>query len=202
MDELNARARRQRHSQRGYNLMEVMIAIALLGVVLISIMALFVAGRKNVYSGKQMTNAVAIGTRILEDLAPLNKQDIYNGLFAIPAGSAGYGSTLKLGTPPVTYTNCRIRSTDATVGQPTATDVSTQSTGTNPPDVLTKWKTQMGTNLTNGSVTLIMVPSNAPASAPSPTQFGTATVLQIRVLIQWDEGQRRRELILDTSRAF
>ena len=200
MDEFTARARRQRHSQRGYNLMEVMIAIALLGVVLISIMALFVAGRKNVYSGKQLTNAVAIGTRILEDLAPLNKQDIFNGLFAIPIASAGYGSTVKLGTPPVTYTNCRIRSTDSTVGSPTATDVSTQSTGTNPPNMLTKWKTQMGTNLTNGSVTLIMVPTNDPTNTPA--QFGTAAVLQVRILIQWDEAQRRRELILDTSRAF
>lgn len=201
MSETTAPARRQRrHSQRGYNLMEVMIAIALLGVVMISIMALFVAGRKNVYSGKQMTNAVAIGTRILEDLAPLNKQDIFNGLFAIPATSAGYGSTLKLGTPPVTYTNCRIRSTDPTVGSPTATDVSTQSAGTNPPDMLTKWRDQMGTSLANGSVTLIMIPTNDPTNATA--QFGTASVLQVRVLIQWDEGQRRRELILDTSRAY
>jgi len=180
--------------------MEVMIAIALLGVVMISIMALFVAGRKNVYSGKQMTNAVAIGTRVLEDLAPLNKQDIFNGLFAIPLTSAGYGSTVKLGTPPVTYTNCRIRSTDATVGSPTASDVSTQASGTNPPDMLTKWKDQMGTNLANGSVTLIMVPMNDPTNTPA--QFGTASVLQIRILIQWDEGQRRRQLILDTSRAY
>jgi len=201
MSETNAPARqRRRHSQRGYNLMEVMIAIALLGVVMISIMALFVAGRKNVYSGKQMTNAVAIGTRVLEDLAPLNKQDIFNGLFAIPLTSAGYGSTVKLGTPPVTYTNCRIRSTDATVGSPTASDVSTQASGTNPPDMLTKWKDQMGTNLANGSVTLIMVPMNDPTNTPA--QFGTASVLQIRILIQWDEGQRRRQLILDTSRAY
>jgi prepilin-type N-terminal cleavage/methylation domain-containing protein len=201
MSETNAPARhRRRRSQRGYNLMEVMIAIALLGVVMISIMALFVAGRKNVYSGKQMTNAVAIGTRILEDLAPLNKQDIFNGLFAIPLTSAGYGGPVKLGTPLVTYTNCRIRSTDSTVGAPTASDVSTQATGTNPPDMLTKWKNQMGTNLANGSVTLIMVPMNDPTNTPA--QFGTASVLQVRVLIQWDEGQRRRELILDTSRAY
>ena len=199
MYETNVPARR-RHSERGYNLMEVMIAIALLGVVMISIMALFVAGRKNVYSGKQMTNAVAIGTRILEDLAPLNKKDIYNGLFAIADGDAGYGSTVKLGTPPVTYTNCRIRSTDATIGQPTATDVATQSTGTNPPDLLTKWKDQLGTNLALGSVTLIMVPMNDPTN--SPAQYGTASVLQVRILIQWNEGQRRRQLILDTSRAY
>ncbi|MEA2338036.1 MAG: hypothetical protein QOE82_2043, partial [Thermoanaerobaculia bacterium] len=119
MHEPSASARRHSNSERGYNLMEVMIAIALLGVVMISIMALFVAGRKNVYSGKQMTAAVAVGTRVLEDLAPLSKSDIYGGLFAITGTSTGYGSTLKLGNPEVTYTNCRIRSTDATVGSPT-----------------------------------------------------------------------------------
>ena len=72
--------------------MEVLIAMALLGVVMISIMALFVAGRKNVYSGKQMTNAMAIGTRVMEDLAPLSKSDIYSGLFAITDTSTGYGT--------------------------------------------------------------------------------------------------------------
>jgi prepilin-type N-terminal cleavage/methylation domain-containing protein len=201
MSQTNAPTRRRRRtSQRGYNLMEVMIAIALLGVVMISIMALFVAGRKNVYSGKQMTNAVAVGTRVLEDLAPLSKKDIYNGLFAIADGDTGYGSTLTLGTPPVTYTNCRIRSTDATVGSPTASDVSTQASGTNPPDMLTKWRNQLGTNLANGSVTLIMVPTKDPTN--SPAQYGTGAVLQVRVLVQWTEAQRRRQLILDTSRAY
>lgn len=198
MPQMNARARRA--SQRGYSLVEVLIAMALLGVVLISIMALFVAGRKNVYSGKQMTNAVAVGTRVLEDLAPLSKKDIYGGLFAITDTSTGYGSTVSLGAPAVTYTNCRIRSTDATIGQPTATDVATQSTGTNPPDLLTKWRTQLGTNLAKGSVTIIMVPANDGTN--NPAKFGTATVLQVRVLIQWVEGQRPRELILDTSRAY
>lgn len=189
-----------RLSQRGYNLMEVMIAIALLGVVMISIMALFVAGRKNVYSGKQMTNAVAIGTRVMEDLSPLSKSDIYSGLFAIADNSAGYGTTLSLGNPAVTYTNCRIRSTDSTVGSPTATDVSTMSTGTNPPNMLTKWQSQLGTSLANGSITLILIPQKDPTNTPA--KFGTAQVLQVRVLIQWDEANRRRELILDTSRAY
>jgi prepilin-type N-terminal cleavage/methylation domain-containing protein len=185
--------------ERGYNLVEVLVAMALLGIVLITIMSLFVMGRKNVYSGKQTTNAVAVGTRILEDLAPLSKRDIYNGLFAVTDTSAGYGSTVKLGSPSVTYTNCRIRSTDSTVGQPTATDVSTQSTGTNPPDVLTKWKTQLGSNLTKGSVTIVMIPTNDPTNTPA--QFGTASVLQVRILIQWVEEQRQRQVILDTSRA-
>jgi Tfp pilus assembly protein PilV len=200
MHDASNRERPGRVPESGYNLVEVLIAMALTGIVMISIMTLFFMGRRTVYSGKQMTNAVAVGTRVLEDLAPLNKQDIYNGLFAITATSAGYGTTVQLGHPQVTYTNCRIRSTDATVGQPTATDVATMSTGVNPPDFLTKWNAQLGSNLANGSVTLILIPTNDPTN--SPAQFGTAQVLQVRVLIQWDEERRSRELILDTSRAF
>lgn len=200
MHDANDYERPRRTSERGYNLVEVLIAMTLTGIVMVSIMTLFFMGRKNVYSGKQMTNAVAVGTRVMEDLASLSKSDIYNGLFAITDTSTGYGTVLKLGHPQVTYTNCRIRSTDSTVGSPTATDVSTMSTGTNPPDMLTKWKAQLGTNLANGSVTLILVPTNDPTN--SPAQFKTAQVLQVRVLIQWDEEQRSRELILDTSRAY
>jgi prepilin-type N-terminal cleavage/methylation domain-containing protein len=191
----------ERHAaERGYNLVEVLIAMALTGIVMITIMTLFFMGRKNVYSGKQMTNAVAIGTRVMEDLATLSKSDIYNGLFAITDTSTGYSTTVVLGHPAVTYTNCRIRSTDSTVGSPTATDVSTMSTGTNPPNMLTKWQSQLGSNLANGSVTLIMVPASDPTN--SPAQFGTAQVLQVRVLIQWVEERRPRQLILDTSRAY
>ena len=185
--------------QRGYSLVEVMIAMALMGVVITAIMALFFIGRNNVYSGKQMTNAVSVGTRVLEDLSPLDKKSIYSGLFGVADTSTGYATAVSLGNPPVSYSNCLIRSTDATIGQPTATDVSTQSG----PNILDKWKSQLGNNLSNGSVTLIMIPKLDTASpANNPVQFGTCAVMQIRILIQWVEMKRQRQLILDTTRAY
>ena len=70
-------------TQAGYNLVEVIIALAVFGVVAMTIFTLFVMGRRNVYSGKQASQAVAVGTQVLEDIGPLNKRMLYNGAFGI-----------------------------------------------------------------------------------------------------------------------
>jgi len=57
-----------KRNQSGYSLIEVLIAIAITSVVLLTVVTLFYMGRRNVYSGKQMTYAVSVGTRVLEDL--------------------------------------------------------------------------------------------------------------------------------------
>ena len=48
--------------QSGYSLVEVLVAIAITAVVLLTVITLFYMGRRNVYSGKQTTQAVSIGT--------------------------------------------------------------------------------------------------------------------------------------------
>jgi prepilin-type N-terminal cleavage/methylation domain-containing protein len=62
--------------QRGYNLVELMIAMAVLAVVMVSIMTLFVLGRKNVYSGQQMSRANAVAVNVLEDLSFLTLSEV------------------------------------------------------------------------------------------------------------------------------
>src|ERR1700745_1854807 len=62
--------------QRGYSLVEVLIAMAITSVVLLTVVTLFYMGRRNVYSGKQMTYAVSVGTRMLEDLSSLQSTDV------------------------------------------------------------------------------------------------------------------------------
>src|SRR5205809_5666749 len=109
--------RMQRSKESGYNLVEVIFATALLGIVSITIFTLFVMGRRNVYSGKQASQAVAIATQVMEDLAPLNKQMVYSGAFGIAGTATGTSITLPrasgLATP--TFSNARIRSTDSTI---------------------------------------------------------------------------------------
>ncbi|HEX7807698.1 MAG TPA: prepilin-type N-terminal cleavage/methylation domain-containing protein, partial [Thermoanaerobaculia bacterium] len=78
----------KRKSERGYNLIEVMIAMALLGTVLISIMTLFVMGRKNVYSGKEMTAAVSMNTRVSEDLSGMTVDEVYAAFGIDPTSTA------------------------------------------------------------------------------------------------------------------
>ena len=60
----------------GYSLIEVLIAIAITSVVLLTVITLFYMGRRNVYSGKQQTIAAASGTQILEDFSTMTAQDL------------------------------------------------------------------------------------------------------------------------------
>src|SRR2546423_12797239 len=163
-------------TEAGYNLVEIIIALAVFGIVAITIFTLFVMGRRNVYSGKQASQAVAIGTQVIEDLAPLNKKMLYNGAFGIPDTDTGTAITLPRvsGLTAPTFTNARIRSTSATIvsGQP---DISTEST---PPGLITKWTNLLTGKLTNPSVTVILIPEQDTTVPPNnPVQFGTAQLL-------------------------
>ena len=192
----------KKQSQRGYNLIELLVAIALLGVVLMSILSLFIWGRKNVYSGKQMTTAIAIGTRVLEDLAPLSKRDLYAGLFAIGDADLPTAS-IKFGVPQREYKDAAIRSTDAAIISGYTDLQKENATG---PKLLTgSWTNELKDaagkgKLDDGSVTLILMP-RADVDASKQPKFGTASVLQVRVVVSWLENRRRREVILDTVKA-
>lgn len=196
MSALIAKHRRQ----AGYNLVEVLLAMAMLGVVTISIFTLFFMGRRNVYSGKQVSQAVAVGTQVLEDLQPLNRQMLYNGGFGIAATSAGAALTMPAvvtGGQSYAFTNSMIRSTNATIIASPPADISTENT---PPGLLTRWTTLLGTKLTNGSVTVILTPDQDAVNTPA--QFGTAQLLRVRVFVRWQENSRTREVVLDTVKAF
>lgn len=184
----------------GYNLIELLIAIALLGVVLLSIISLFIWGRKNVYSGKQMTTAISIGTRALEDLAPLTKEDVYD-VFDIEDDDTGT-ATLKFGWPQQTYTNAAVRSTNASLVTGYADIQKQSSTG---PKFLDKWNTELyhdaaktRPKLLDGAITIVMMPRTDPVN--DPDQFGESSVLQMRVIVSWSENRRRREVILDSAK--
>jgi len=190
-----------RSTESGYNLVEVIFATALLGIVSITIFTLFVMGRRNVYAGKQNSVAVAIGTQVLEDLQPLNKKMLYNGAFGILDTDTGAAITLPRvsGLIAPTFTNARIRSTDPNIitGQ---ADISTQTT---PPGFLTRWAGMITGKLTNPSVTVILIPDQDTANpVNNPPKFGTAAILHVRVFVRWQEQGRGREVVLDTVKAF
>lgn len=190
---------RRNRSAAGYSLVEVLIALAILGVVIISISALFVIGRKNVYSGKQASQAITIGTQVLEDLSPLTREQISNAAFGIAVNATGSNFSLPRvgGLDAMAFTNARIRSTDATILPSAPADIQTQST---PPGLLTRWQGLIGNKLRNGSVTLILIPEADPTN--SPAQFGTAQLLKIRVIVRWNETGRVREAVWDTVKSI
>jgi hypothetical protein len=195
------KSRMLRSKESGYNLIEVIFATALLGIVSITIFTLFVMGRRNVYSGKQASQAVAIGTQVIEDLQPLNKKMLYNGAFGIADTDTGSAITLPRvsGLAAPTFTNARIRSTDATIVSGQA-DISTEST---PPGLITKWTNLIAGKLTNPSVTVILIPDQDTANpVNNPPRFGTAALLHVRVFVRWNESTHQREVVLDTVKAF
>lgn len=188
-----------RGNGNGYSLVEALIATAILGVVALSIFTLFFLGRRNIYSGKQMSQAIVVGTGVLEDLAPLNKRNIYNGAFGIADTATGTSFTLPRvsGSTAMAFTNSALRSTNAAIVTPAPTGISTSNT---PPGFLARWQAAVNGKLQNGSVTVVLTPDQDPTNTPA--QFGTATLLRIRVLVRWTENRRAREAVWDTVKAY
>ena len=68
------RATERRRSERGMTLVEVLVALGILAGVLVSVASLFALGGQRVKSGRQMTEASAIASGILEGLNSLGSQ--------------------------------------------------------------------------------------------------------------------------------
>jgi len=171
---------RFRSGERGYNLVEVLIAMALMGTVLMSIMGLFYYGRRNVYSGKEMTEAVAVGTHVLEDLNTMKKDSVVFA-FALPA-TAGTSNTVG----GQTFANSFVRTT---------TNISAS---TDPSGFLQRWNDEMVNNnkFQDGAVTIVFTPTADGTN--TPPQMATSTVMKMRVFVTWGEGPRSRQVVLDT----
>ena len=187
--------------EAGYNLIEVIVATAILGVVVISVMSLFTMGRRNVYSGKEMTAAVSMATRAAEDLSGMSIQQVYtafgiNGSDATALSTAGFNVTVdaagaKTALPENTYTGSYVRRTSDTL----VTTAGGNDTG----GFLTRWKNEMDQNLkfAFGVVNIVITPRK-----PNPVGAGlttaNATVVRVRILVRWQEENRPRQLIVDT----
>ena len=164
-----------RRPDSGYNLIEVIIAMALLSTVLLAISGLFVMGQKNIYSGKQMTRANSVGTRVIEDLSSLNTTNLQS---SFGLGTATLGSVTRYGE---TYPNSVLFTTD--------------NTTTDPGGYLTRWKSLLGQEEFNdGRVAILFTPRNAGANST----VANANIFRIRVFVEWNEALRERHVILET----
>ena len=179
-------------SQRGFNLVEVLVAMAITAVVIISVATLFVMGRRNVYAGKQVTAAVAVATRITEDLSHMTHGEVYDK-FGLAPGSNGYaGATLTASTKVegTTYTNCVLR-TNADANDPNKDKAG----------LLNTWIGLMTPKFVNPQITMVFMPRLNPADPATDTAtVPTSNLLQIRVVLTWDEtvsNKRHRTLVVD-----
>lgn len=167
--------------QSGYSLIEVLVAVAVTGFVLLTVVTLFYMGRRNVYSGKQQTLTVSVATRMLEDLSLMANTDLmsaFNITNSTTLGNVTVGST--------TYTNSYMLDTTSAGG------------ASDPGGYLTAWKSLLDpTKITNPKAGLIFTP-RLPTNANQP--WTSAQVIKVRAWVQWDEGKRTRYSFYDTSK--
>ena len=183
-----------RRRQAGYNIVEVLIAIALLGVVMVSIVTLFFMGRRNVYSGKQMTKAISVGTQIEEDLSSMTEDDVLTNFGMTTTAATTTSSFSIAGT---TYSDCLVRDTNNISGT------------TDPGGYLAKWKALLPTaDITDGKVSLVFIPRSvlqtitgtSTTFPETATTFPDVPFLRIRIVIEWKEGVRARSIVLDAAK--
>ena len=190
--------------QRGYSIIEVLIAVAITSVVLLTVITLFYMGRRNVYSGKQMTYAVSVGTRVLEDLSAMSADDLLDN-FVITDSTTLSKVTLKnvAGAPnnKIDFDNSIARDTD---NISSSTELWTPSTG--PANgYLTAWKTYLDpSKLAGGTVGLVITPrnpTNIVNNVATNAPVTTAQFTRVRVYVAWDEAaNRRRFAFFDTTK--
>lgn len=174
------RTKAVRRFQKGFNLVEVLVAMAILGSVLLSIITLFFLGRTNIYSGKQMTRATAATSHANEDLQAMAPNDLFKAFGPITNTSTTSSNTVA----GVTYANSIVYTT-AQAGS--AADVK---------GYLTRWANLLpAANMLQGKMTLIIMPQDYMTSG-DPT---TAQRVQLRLVTEWQEGTRYRNVLLDTT---
>jgi prepilin-type N-terminal cleavage/methylation domain-containing protein len=186
----------KKQTNAGYSLIEVLIALAITSVVLLTVVTLFYMGRRNVYSGKQMTYAVSVGTRMLEDLSSLATVDAekaFNIDDTTTTGTVTVQGLSAAGGSSTTYTN--------SVGRECAAIDSTCNNDTN--GYLTNWKALIDeSKLTSAKVGVVFTPRSPANPTDCPNcPWTTARFLKIRAYVSWEEAKdRRRVAFFDTSK--
>jgi len=185
----------KQRTQSGYSLVEVLIALAITSVVLLTVVTLFYMGRRNVYSGKQMTYSVSVGTRMMEDLSSMSFADVESN-FNITDTTGRSTVTVQ----NISYASSATRDTSGcTLGANASCPNSTYNCTNDSGCYLWQWRSLIdASKLTNAQAGLIFTP-RAPTDVNSP--WASATFLKVRAYIQWDEGQgRRRIAFFDTTK--
>lgn len=172
----------RKRREAGFNLIEVLIAMALLSTVLLSIVTLFFMGRSNVYSGKQLTRATSVAVHANEDIAALAGADFLTAFNVVAATTTAASNTVA----NVAYPKSIVRSVSADAG------------GANDPKgYLARWKTYLTPDrLQSANLYVVIMPSDLATS----TDMTTARVIQVRVVTEWKERNRYRNVFIDTTK--
>jgi type II secretory pathway pseudopilin PulG len=68
---------RRAGTSSGFSLVEVMLALGLLGAVLVAITSLFIVGGRRVREGRERTEALSVATHVMESLDQMSYRGLY-----------------------------------------------------------------------------------------------------------------------------
>lgn len=168
-------------NERGFSLVEVLIAAAVMAFLVLSVMGLFILGAKDVKSGKGMTEAVAAGDHIMSHLSAVSKNRIY--VFA----GADKDDT---GTQSWTYSTVTNANDPFYDGSAQAYPDGYSDMSPGDQDMVASMK-DIISSLNRAGFTLSVTPENAlpssPIGGPTDPTMGDAPVLRIALEIKWPD---------------
>jgi prepilin-type N-terminal cleavage/methylation domain-containing protein len=193
--------------QEGYNLIEVLIAVALLATVLVAIISLFVLGGRYVKSGKELSKATALGIDAMEEMRNLPFAEVYrviNGGCDLSTMTwsthVRSGSSIPYGVPARTdYRGRTIPNSGWTWLTENASAAEDYG------DVLVGWYNQTEEQFGGGleGATVVKVDGFNDIAAgktwgDGDTNFCQARYIRVRVRVEWQEGPRKRDVVFET----
>lgn len=156
--------------ERGFSLLEVLFAIAILTGVLLSIASLMVMGGKNVWSGQNQSEALAAAGDIVEELGEQSFRQFF--------GELGIAGTV----------------TQASI----STELLDSGTPASPPAELVDWHEALKRPLGDDAFLIISFESVVESGAAPPLQ--DALAVRVEVSVHWNEFGRQRDVLLCTVR--
>lgn len=193
--------------QEGYNLIEVLIAVALLATVLVAIISLFVLGGRYVKSGKELSKATALGIDAMEEMRNLPFAEVYRVINGgcdestkIWSSHQGDDASIPYGVPEKTdYRGRDIP--DSGWSWLSENDSAKEDYS----EVLVGWfnqtEEQFGGGLEGSTVVKVDGFEDIATGkdwGDGDTEFCEARYIRVQIRVEWSEGQRNREVVFET----
>ncbi len=195
----------------GYSLIEVLVGISLLAVVALTITGLFIRGRKDVASGRNMTLALSLAQHVAEDMDNVTYSTVWKGFQSnavqmIP--DANTTGTIRI-NPSVAGTGV-VSNAGATVscslGGATCLDEPLRTFGASWSKELfalpgSRLEITISSYFDMDDDTTTNWPS-PPAASPYTSSLAGSARSRIDVTVRWQEGERPRSVTLPQARTL
>ncbi len=176
-------------SNKGFSLVEVLMATGIMGFLIISIMGLFAMGEKGVKESGTYTEALAAGDHIMNQLNSIARQRVYTIFGADETTTGTYSWEYDATSGAITYTG----------GSGFMTSVYNYL-GAGDKEVIDSIKDAIS-SMYKSDVSISISPlTDIGNGGPANPTYADAPALKIEVLVSWVEQQRDFSMRFETIR--